>query len=80
VMTMVAGEVVMRDGRLTKVDEAALKAEVRAAMAEHASTFAQIDAHAERLMPYYQAMLDRAAMVDVGMTRRVPPFGPGRAG
>jgi 5-methylthioadenosine/S-adenosylhomocysteine deaminase len=80
VMTMVAGEVVMRDGLLTKVDEAALKAEVRAAMAEHASTFAQIDAHAERLMPYYQAMLDRAATVDVGMTRRVPPFGPGRAG
>jgi 5-methylthioadenosine/S-adenosylhomocysteine deaminase len=80
VLTMVAGEVVMRDGRLTKVDEAALKAEIRTAMAEQASTLRQIDAHAERLMPYYQAMLDKAAAVAVPMQRRVPPFGSGRPG
>jgi cytosine/adenosine deaminase-related metal-dependent hydrolase len=79
-MTMVAGEIVMRDGRLTKVDEVALKAEIRAAMSEHAATFAQIDAHAERLMPYYQAMLDRAATVDVKMSRTLPPFGSGSVG
>lgn len=80
VLTMVAGRIVMRDGRLTQVDEAALKTEIRTAMAEHAATFAQIHAHAERLMPYYQAMLDRALTVDVGMQRWVPRYGSGPVG
>ena len=50
VMTMVAGRIVMRNGKLLTVDEEALKAEVREAMRDYQSTFARIDAHAQTLL------------------------------
>ncbi|HEX4507867.1 MAG TPA: amidohydrolase family protein [Alphaproteobacteria bacterium] len=68
-MTMVAGKVVVEDGRVTTVDEAALKAEAR----EHARRFAgnqsEVDRAAEALSPYYRKMYLRAAGRDVGMNR-----------
>ena len=69
VMTMVAGRIVMRDGKLLTVDEAALKAEIREAMRDYQSTFERIDAHAQTLLPYYREMLERALAQDVGMSR-----------
>jgi 5-methylthioadenosine/S-adenosylhomocysteine deaminase len=69
VMTMVAGRVVMRDGRLLTVNEAALKAEIREAMRDYQAIFARIDAHAQTLLPYYREMYERAVARDVGMTR-----------
>lgn len=73
--TIVAGRLVVENGRLLTVDEAALKAEIREAMRESAATFARIEAHAARLMPYYREMLERTRAVDVGMQRVLPPFG-----
>ena len=69
VMTMVAGRIVVRDGKLLTVDEASLKAEIREAMRDYQTTFARIDAHAQRLLPYYREMYERAVAQDVGMTR-----------
>lgn len=71
VMTMVAGRVVMRDGKLLTVDEAALKAEIREAVREYRSTFDRIEAHALTLLPYYRQMYERAVARDVGMSRWV---------
>ncbi|MEM8552047.1 MAG: amidohydrolase family protein [Pseudomonadota bacterium] len=66
VLTMVAGQIVVENGQVLTVDEAALKAEVRASMDGHAETFARIHAHAERLMPFYRAMTDRAQATPIG--------------
>jgi 5-methylthioadenosine/S-adenosylhomocysteine deaminase len=69
VMTMVAGRIVGRDGKLLTVDEAALKAEIREAAREYQPTFAHIEAHAQTLLPYYREMYQRAVAKDVGMNR-----------
>jgi 5-methylthioadenosine/S-adenosylhomocysteine deaminase len=69
VMTMVAGRIVVRDGKLLTVNEAALKAEIREAMRDYQAIFARIDAHAQTLLPYYREMYERAVTQDVGMTR-----------
>jgi 5-methylthioadenosine/S-adenosylhomocysteine deaminase len=71
VMTMVAGRIVARDGKLLTVDEAALKAEIREAVREYQPTFERIEAHARSLLPYYREMYDRAVAQDVGMSRWV---------
>jgi 5-methylthioadenosine/S-adenosylhomocysteine deaminase len=69
VLTMVAGRIVVRDGKLLTVDEAALKAEIREAMRDYQTTFARIDAHARTLLPYYTEMYERAVAQDIGMSR-----------
>jgi cytosine/adenosine deaminase-related metal-dependent hydrolase len=71
---LVDGEIVVRDGRLTRIDEDAARAEIEAAHAEFAPRLAGIEAHAARLDPYYRAMYDRALAVEVGMARWAPPF------
>ena len=60
-LTMVAGRIVMRDGRLLTLDEDAIRAEIHAAMAESSQVFERIQAHAEHLMPFYRAMTAQAA-------------------
>ena len=69
VMTMVAGRIVARDGKLLTVDETAVKAEIREAVREYQSTFERVDAHAQTLLPYYREMYQRALAQDVGMSR-----------
>jgi 5-methylthioadenosine/S-adenosylhomocysteine deaminase len=68
-ITMVAGRIVVRDGKLLTIDEAAIKAEIREAMRDYQTTFARIDAHARTLLPYYRKMYERALAQNVGMTR-----------
>ncbi|MEO8751458.1 MAG: amidohydrolase family protein [Casimicrobiaceae bacterium] len=67
--TIVAGQVVFEDGRVTTVDEKALRAEARALAAEQRSRRAKADAAARQLEPYYRAMYLRAAHQDVGLNR-----------
>ena len=74
-LTMVAGEIVCRDGRLTAVDEEALKAEARTIMAAHRDDLAQAARDADRLHPHYRAMYLKANDVEVGMERRALPKG-----
>jgi len=74
-LTMVAGEIVCRDGRLTRVDEEALKAEARTHMEAHREDLAKAARDADRLHPHYRAMYLKAAGTDVGMERRALPKG-----
>jgi len=68
-LAMVDGVVVMRDGRILSVDEAAIKSEARELMLEHEPILRQAAEHARTLEPYYRAMYLRAATSDVGMRR-----------
>ena len=70
-MTMVAGQVVMRGGKVLTVDEAALRAEIRARQPEIDADIAATRRAADRLEPYWRAMYQRAAAYDVGFTRWV---------
>lgn len=70
-MTIVAGRVVVEDGRLLTVDEAAIKREARALMADYRRDTAEADAAARRLEVYYREMYLRAQARDVGMRRRL---------
>lgn len=65
ILTMVAGRIVVEGGQVLTVDEAELKAEVRASMRGHDETLARIDAHANRLMPFYRAMTERALATEI---------------
>jgi cytosine/adenosine deaminase-related metal-dependent hydrolase len=75
-MTMVAGEVVVEDGVVKSVDEAALRAEVRELSAEFADNMRATEVAAGALEPYYREMYMRALKVPVGMERRAGPMLP----
>ncbi|MEP6655689.1 MAG: amidohydrolase family protein [Betaproteobacteria bacterium] len=67
--TIVAGRVVYENGRVTTVDETALRAEARALMAAQREQLAHAGRQAQRLEPYYREMYLRAAKRDVGIDR-----------
>ena len=75
VMTMVAGEIVMEDGKVLTVDEEAIKAEVRELMETYREEIQKTALAASRLEPYYREMYQRCARMDVGMNRWVTPVG-----
>lgn len=68
-LTMVAGEVVVEDGRVLTCDEAALRREVRDIVGTEAAETTRAVAAAQRLEPYYREMYLRAAHTEVGMER-----------
>ena len=70
-MTMVAGRIVMEDGRLLTINEEDIKAEVREIMRSYQKEVALINEAAATLEPYYREMYLRAASKDVGMNRWV---------
>ncbi|MCK5313618.1 MAG: hypothetical protein KAJ53_00780 [Anaerolineales bacterium] len=72
VMTMVAGEVVVENGKVLTVDEEAIKAEVRELMETYRLEIQKTAQAASRLEPYYREMYLRCANMDVGMNRWVP--------
>ncbi len=71
--TIVNGDIVWVAGRITTVDERALRAEARALMAPYQAQLADAGDQAALLEPAYRAMLARAAQVPVPMHRRLPP-------
>jgi 5-methylthioadenosine/S-adenosylhomocysteine deaminase len=70
-LTMVAGRIVFQHGSVTTVDERAIRAEARALFAERQTALATARTEAAALLPYYQAMYQKAAQQDVGMNRWV---------
>jgi 5-methylthioadenosine/S-adenosylhomocysteine deaminase len=81
--TIVAGQVVVEAGRVTTVDERAVKAEARALAAAYAADQADAIGHARELETHYREMVLRAHRHDVGFNRRLahwssnlPPTGP----
>lgn len=71
VLTMVAGEVVCKDGKLLTVDEEAIKEEAREIMKSYRKDMEKTLEAASRLEPYYREMYLRCAKKDVGMNRWV---------
>ncbi len=68
-LTMVAGRIVFEAGRLTTIDEAALRAEARDIFARRAPAMAEARRAMDRWLPAYRAMTAQAAGRDVGMER-----------
>jgi 5-methylthioadenosine/S-adenosylhomocysteine deaminase len=75
-LTMVAGRVVVDDGKVTTVDEPALRAEARAHSARFAGNQGVVDEAARDLRPYYREMYLKAAGRQVGMNRWVGDAAP----
>jgi 5-methylthioadenosine/S-adenosylhomocysteine deaminase len=71
VLTMVAGRIVVQDGKVLTVDEEAVKAEVREVMKPYRKIAQEAESAAARLEPYYREMYLRAAATEVGMNRWV---------
>jgi 5-methylthioadenosine/S-adenosylhomocysteine deaminase len=71
VMTMVAGQIVVENGRMVTLDEEALKEEIRELMPLAHSKMRHLSESARRLEPYYREMYLRCAKEDVGMQRRL---------
>ena len=67
--TIVDGQVVYERGRITTLDEAAIRAEARDIMAEFQPQMNAANQAAQRLAPYYRTMYRRAAARDVGFSR-----------
>jgi 5-methylthioadenosine/S-adenosylhomocysteine deaminase len=70
-LTMVAGRIVVRNGKVTTVDEASLRAEAREHAARLAGGRQAVDNAAATLLPYYRQMYLKAAQVSIGMSRSV---------
>jgi 5-methylthioadenosine/S-adenosylhomocysteine deaminase len=66
---IVDGEVVVRDGRLTKVDENALLDEFRALAPELLARHAPLEEQNRAFIPYLAEVYKRCAAQDVGMNR-----------
>ena len=71
VLTMAAGRVVFREGKLLTVDEAALRAEARSLFDAKMASLRSAAVDAERMHPHYRAMVAEAARRDVGLDRVV---------
>lgn len=70
-LTMVAGRVVAKDGRVTTIDEAAVLDEARDVFTGLAPVLRRAADEVADLLPIYRAMHDRAVAHDVGMTRKL---------
>ncbi|MDR3574374.1 MAG: amidohydrolase family protein [Anaerolineaceae bacterium] len=68
-LTMVAGQVVMENGKVLTVDEEQIKAEVRELMPFYKKEIEKTNLAASKLEPYYRQMYLRCAAADVGMNR-----------
>jgi 5-methylthioadenosine/S-adenosylhomocysteine deaminase len=68
-LTMVAGCIVVRDGRVLSVDEDVIKCEARELTEAYRPELRRAVQAARKLEPFYREMYLRAAAVDVGMNR-----------
>jgi cytosine/adenosine deaminase-related metal-dependent hydrolase len=75
-MTIVAGRIVVEDGRLLTVDEEAIKKEARSFSNEIRDYVDACAREASELMPYYRKMYLKGAARDVGMQRWAGPMCP----
>ena len=65
----VNGEIVVDDDRLTRVDEAAILAELRALMPEFIARHRQVEELNRRFVPYFAEIHRRCNDMDVGVHR-----------
>ncbi len=77
-LVMVAGEIVVRDGRLLAVDESEVIAEIAELMPAHLAEQARAEERGRVLEPYFAEVHRRASLVDVGMRRYAGDLAPWR--
>lgn len=75
-MTIVDGRIVVENGKVLTVDEAALREQVRGYSDRLKSQLEEMTVSADRLAPYYREMYLKAAGRDVGMNRWAGPMRP----
>jgi 5-methylthioadenosine/S-adenosylhomocysteine deaminase len=68
-MVMVSGEVVVRDNRLTRIDEDAILAEIRETVPAYLTEHAADEALNRAFEPYFFEMHRRATIRDIGINR-----------
>jgi len=68
-MVMVDGEVVLRDGRLTTIDEPAMLAEIRETVPVWLAEHARLEEKNAVFEPYFAEIHRRATMQDIGLNR-----------
>jgi 5-methylthioadenosine/S-adenosylhomocysteine deaminase len=68
-LSMVAGKIVYENGKVTTVDEAALRAEARELFAERQIALRAAARDADVWLPYYREMYLKACRKDVGLNR-----------
>jgi 5-methylthioadenosine/S-adenosylhomocysteine deaminase len=72
-LVMVAGRVLVEDGKLLAIDEESLKAEVRQLMEELRFQYRAIDHWARALEPVYRQMYEKCLQQDVPLRRNLFP-------
>ena len=70
-LTMVAGNIVARDGHLTHIDEAAILSEAAAYFAGKKQAMDMADQQMARFLPYYREMYKRAGDYELPFERRL---------
>lgn len=78
-MTIVAGDIRVRDGKICGIDEEGIKREAREFAREFSNEMARAQRSAQELEPYYREMYRRAVATDVGMNRWAGSYS-GKAG
>ena len=68
-VVMVAGKILMENGKLLTIDEEALKAEVRELMIEYRAQYKNVDHWARTLEPIYRQMYQRCLEEEVSLRR-----------
>ena len=72
-VVMVAGRIVVEDGKLLSIDEQLLKAEVRELMEEYRAQYKSVDHWAHTLEPIYRRMYERCLQEKVHLRRNCVP-------
>lgn len=75
-MTIVDGRIVVEDGEVLTVDEAALRKKVRGYADRLSAQLDLMTESADRLAPYYREMYLKTSQKDVGMNRWAGPMTP----
>lgn len=70
-LVMVAGDIVVREGRLTSIDEAAFRAELRERVPAYLAAHSGIEARNRVFQPFFAEVHRRASLVDTGLNRYV---------
>ena len=70
----VDGNLVVRDGNISSIDEVHAFKEIEEAFEEFQPRLLEIEAHAKKLEPYYRKMYEISLKEDIGMSRWLNNF------